>query len=827
MESSIKIWKDFVKRFNIKAVTEFYGATEGNANIANVDGTPGAIGFVSRIFPKVYPIAIIKVNQETGEPIRDSRGLCQLAQPNEPGVFIGKIQAHNPARQYLGYVDKAASEKKVVKDVFQFGDAAFISGDILTADEFGYLFFRDRTGDTFRWRGENVSTTEVEAAISRVAEHRDAVVYGVLVPNTEGRAGMCGIVDVDGTLDLEILARNLARDLPVYARPVFIRVMDSLDMTGTFKMKKTDLQKDSFDPKLAKKDKLYYLDLAAVCPTGLIASMDAILAALVALMALAAAMAAVLSTLSKAAIFVILAVAPCVYRYRRHIYVFIKTLPRDSKFLWRYANGMIRSKRWGRQDATVAQLFTQRALKNPDAPCFYVVGDRDWTFGEMAANSNKVARVMQEHLGLKRGDVVCVFMPNCGEYVWTWLGMAKLGAVSALINSNLRHKPLLHCIQVAKAKAVVFSDQLADAISEIREQLPSDLKLFQLYGECSPGVLDLAAEMEKHPPDYPEVTDKPRYKDTLLYIYTSGTTGMPKAAVLPNSKYLLVVVATVHMLGLKKSDRMYNPLPLYHTAGGLVGTGAALVDGIPSVLRAKFSASNYWADCIKYDCTVAQYIGEMCRYLLAQPARDTDTQHRVRIMVGNGMRSAIWQQIVDRFKVPQINEIYGATEGNANIINVDNTVGAVGFLPKLVPTCLHPIALVRADEQGGLVRGADGYCIRCKPIVLLTIVERDNIPQTEGRAGMACVADPSRALCLRRVAAELDDALPSYARPLFIRLINDIEITGTFKLKKLQYQKEGFDPEVIKDPLYFRSGPDFVPVTPQLYTDICTGKIKL
>ncbi|KAJ8726237.1 hypothetical protein PYW07_000935 [Mythimna separata] len=643
--------------------------------------------------------------------------------------------------------------------------------------------------------------------------------------------------------------------------------------------------------------------------------MDAILAALVALMALAAAMAAVLSTLSKAAIFVILAVAPCIYRYRRHIYVFIKTLPRDSKFLWRYANGMIRSKRWGRQDATVAQLFTQRALKNPDAPCFYVVGDRDWSFGEMAANSNKVARVMQEHLGLKRGDVVCVFMPNCGEYVWTWLGMAKVGAVSALINSNLRHKPLLHCIQVAKAKAVVFSNQLADAISEIREQLPEDLKLFQLYGECSPGVLDLGAEMERHPPEYPVVTDKPHYKDTLLYIYTSGTTGMPKAAVLPNSKYLLVVVATVHMLGLKSSDRMYNPLPLYHTAGGLVGTGAALIDGIPSVLRTKFSASNYWSDCIKYDCTVAQYIGEMCRYLLAQPARPTDSQHRVRIMVGNGMRSAIWQDMVDRFKVPQINEIYGATEGNANIINVDNTVGAVGFLPKLVPTCLHPIALVRADESGTLLRGADGYCIRCKPnepgmfIGLIAqgnasreyygYVDKDDsnkklvrdvfckgdaafvsgdilvsdelgylyfrdrtgdtykwkgenvataevenamspsvqqkpcvvygvsIPMTEGRAGMACVADPSRSLVLSRLARDLDDSLPSYARPLFLRLINDIEITGTFKLKKLQYQKEGFDPDVIKDPLYFRMGQDFVPITPQLYTDICTGKLKL
>ncbi|CAG5056666.1 unnamed protein product [Parnassius apollo] len=256
-----QIWTDFVKRFNIKHVVEFYGATEGNANIANTDGTPGAIGFVSRILPSIYPIAILKVDQETGEPIRDSRGLCQLAKPNEPGVFIGKISPNNPTREYLGYVDKSASEKKVVRDVFKFGDSAFISGDILVADEFGYLFFRDRTGDTFRWRGENVSTTEVEAAISRVADHRDAVVYGVLVPNTEGRAGMCGIVDASGTLDLEQLARDLARDLPAYARPVFIRVMTSVDMTGTFKMKKIDLQKEGFDPSLVKNDKLYYLDL--------------------------------------------------------------------------------------------------------------------------------------------------------------------------------------------------------------------------------------------------------------------------------------------------------------------------------------------------------------------------------------------------------------------------------------------------------------------------------------------------------------------------------------------------------------------------------------
>ncbi|XP_069360638.1 long-chain fatty acid transport protein 4-like [Maniola hyperantus] len=253
------IWNEFVKRFGIKRVSEFYGATEGNANIVNIDSKAGAIGFISRIIPAVYPIAIIKVDEDTGEPIRDKRGLCQLAKPNEPGVFIGKIKPNNPARAFLGYVDKEASDKKIVRDVLAHGDSAFISGDILVSDELGYLYFRDRTGDTFRWRGENVSTTEVEAAISRVADQRDAVVYGVEVPDIEGRAGMCGIVDADGTLDLDKLAKDIAKDLPKYARPVFIRVMRSMDMTATFKLRKVDLQKEGYDPNRVK-DKLYYFD---------------------------------------------------------------------------------------------------------------------------------------------------------------------------------------------------------------------------------------------------------------------------------------------------------------------------------------------------------------------------------------------------------------------------------------------------------------------------------------------------------------------------------------------------------------------------------------
>lgn len=164
----------------------------------------------------------------------------------------------NPSRAFLGYVDKDASSKKIVRDVFHKGDSAFLSGDLLVSDEYGNLYFKDRTGDTFRWKGENVSTSEVEAQVSNVAGYRDTVVYGVEIPNTEGRAGMAAILDVDQTLDLDELVTGLKTVLPTYARPQFIRLLSKVDMTGTFKLKKIDLQKEGFDP-TAINDSLYYL----------------------------------------------------------------------------------------------------------------------------------------------------------------------------------------------------------------------------------------------------------------------------------------------------------------------------------------------------------------------------------------------------------------------------------------------------------------------------------------------------------------------------------------------------------------------------------------
>lgn len=121
------------------------------------------------------------------------------------------------------------------------------------------MFFKDRTGDTFRWKGENCSTSEIEAQVSNEAGYRDTVVYGVEIPNVEGRAGMAAILDSENNIDLQLLGNNLRKALPAYALPQFIRLLVKVDMTGTCKLIKLDLQKEGYNPSLIT-DKLYYLN---------------------------------------------------------------------------------------------------------------------------------------------------------------------------------------------------------------------------------------------------------------------------------------------------------------------------------------------------------------------------------------------------------------------------------------------------------------------------------------------------------------------------------------------------------------------------------------
>uniref|UniRef100_A0A8C5UFU3 long-chain-fatty-acid--CoA ligase n=1 Tax=Malurus cyaneus samueli TaxID=2593467 RepID=A0A8C5UFU3_9PASS len=254
------LWVPFQRRFGVPQIGEFYGATECNCSVANLDGKVGACGFNSRILPNVYPVRLVKVDEDSLELLRDSRGLGILCGPGEPGLLVGRIEQRDPLRRFDGYVSAGATRAKIARDVLAKGDQVYLSGDVLVMDELGYLYFRDRGGDTFRWRGENVASTEVEAALSRLLEQTDVAVYGVEIPGVEGRAGMAAIADPEARLDPPSgLYQALSPLLPPFARPVFIRLLPHIDSTGTFKLQKWRLRAQGWDPR-ALPDRLFVLD---------------------------------------------------------------------------------------------------------------------------------------------------------------------------------------------------------------------------------------------------------------------------------------------------------------------------------------------------------------------------------------------------------------------------------------------------------------------------------------------------------------------------------------------------------------------------------------
>ena len=254
----LQLWTQFQKRFNIPQVFEFYGATESNTGMANVTNKPGSCGSIPLLLKSVYPIVLLKVDK-AGNYVRDSRGRIMQPAVGEPGEVVGKINQSDPFRRFDGYINKEATEKKIVRNVFKEGDAYFCSGDLMRMDEEGYLYFCDRTGDTFRWKGENVATTEVEGIISRVLEQREVVVFGVDVPGTEGKAGMACIVGDEGSVDVEGLAKKLFQTLPPYAVPVFIRLIMQAELTGTFKFQKIHLRDEGYNVEKVS-DPLFILD---------------------------------------------------------------------------------------------------------------------------------------------------------------------------------------------------------------------------------------------------------------------------------------------------------------------------------------------------------------------------------------------------------------------------------------------------------------------------------------------------------------------------------------------------------------------------------------
>ena len=243
------IWTEFQSRFAIPLILEFYAATESNVTLFNVEGKPGAVGRIPWFLAARFQTKILRFDVERQALIRNSLGRCEEAAPGEVGEAVGRIfhDPSKPAGRFEGYSNAADNEAKLLHDVFAEGDTWFRSGDLLRRDAQGYFYFIDRIGDTFRWKGENVSTTEVSEVLSVFAGIREANVYGVAVPGREGRAGMAAVV-CDEDLNLADLRSYLAAHLPDYARPLFLRIRGEIDATATFKQRKISLMKDGFDP---------------------------------------------------------------------------------------------------------------------------------------------------------------------------------------------------------------------------------------------------------------------------------------------------------------------------------------------------------------------------------------------------------------------------------------------------------------------------------------------------------------------------------------------------------------------------------------------------
>jgi fatty-acyl-CoA synthase len=537
---------------------------------------------------------------------------------------------------------------------------------------------------------------------------------------------------------------------------------------------------------------------------------------------------------------------------------------------------------------------------------------RKVTNAELEAAANRVARWASAQ-GIGRGDVVGLLMENRPEFVITWLGLAKLGAVTALLNTNLRGQPLAHSLAVADAKHLIVGAELGEALASAREHVTSWPTVWASGGSVA-GGRDLDTELaERSPaPIDREVRRGIKAADKLLYIYTSGTTGMPKAANITHLRACMMGGGAAGAQQLGPEDRVYVTLPLYHSAGGVMAAGSALMSGAVLVLARKFSARRFWSDCRENEVTSFQYIGELCRYLLHAPEHADETRHRVRVCIGNGLRPEIWEQFQERFGIPKIIEFYGATEGNVALMNLDGKVGAIGRLPRIVRGVMG-VALIRYDvAKDEHERGPKGFCIPCKPgevgeaIGRITAVSRFDgysspeatekkilrnvfktgdayfrtgdlmrmddedyfyfvdrigdtfrwkgenvstnevaevlsvcpgvkeanvygvtVPGQDGRAGMAAlVVEPGfdPAALAERAAREL----PAYARPVFVRLLPELEITGTFKHRKVELVKEGFDPAAISDPLYFLDGErGYVRLDPTLFGRIARGEQRV
>ncbi|GAB2642882.1 long-chain-acyl-CoA synthetase [Nocardia goodfellowii] len=550
-----------------------------------------------------------------------------------------------------------------------------------------------------------------------------------------------------------------------------------------------------------------------------------------------------------------------------------KALPRmafDAPSMLRGAKGMLVR---GDDKASVGRYFQRKAHRHPDRIFLRFEGEK-FTYRAANAEVNRYAHVLADR-GVSRGDVVGVLMTNRPETLFVALAVVKLGATVGLLNYNQRDEVLTHSFGLLDSVLDVIGEDCREAFDSLAEK-PSKV----LFGNELREAARTADDSD------PAVCEQVTARERAFLIFTSGTTGMPKASVMTHRRWTQSM-AGLGGLGVRLhgDDALYCCLPLYHNNALTVALSSVLANNATYVLGHKFSASGFWDEVIREEATAFIYIGELCRYLLNQPAKPTDRQHRVRLAVGNGLRPELWDEFKRRFGIDRIVEFYGASEAPVAFVNAFGVDRTAGFT-------VLPYAIVEYDDENGSVkRDANGRLRRVEPggvgLLLAKVTSRQpfdgytdadateskvvrdafkdgdawfdtgdlvrdqgwghiafvdrlgdtfrwkgenvattqvegalnkhdaieaavvfgvDLPGADGKAGMAAITLRDNAEFDGKALADLAyDQLPGYAVPLFIRVVSALEQTSTFKSRKVDLRKQGYQPDDDTD-LYVLSG---------------------
>ncbi|SDB25472.1 long-chain-acyl-CoA synthetase [Bauldia litoralis] len=596
---------------------------------------------------------------------------------------------------------------------------------------------------------------------------------------------------------------------------------------------------------------------------------------------------------------------------------FLDNLRKD----WVFAHGVFKALRRvtpmaRHRNRTFADAMEDLAERFGDRPAL-ISARETLSYADYNGRGNRYARWAMAN-GIEKGDVVCLLMPNRPEYAAVWLGIARAGGTTALLNTNLAGAALAHCINLVSPKHIIVAAELADSFDTAAPMVKAGPTVWG-HGAGVPGWPRIDDAIMDHGDEAIPAGDRPTLTldDRCLFIYTSGTTGLPKAANINHYRVHAAMLAYASVMEMTAQDRNYNCLPMYHTSGGILAIGCGLMVGGSSFIAERFSARQFWDDVVDNDCTRFQYIGELCRYLVTAPPHPKERMHKVRLVCGNGLRPDVWERFTHRFGITAIREFYAATEGNAIIFNWDSTPGAVGRIPRWART-LFPVTNIRFDfDHDRPVRDDDGLCIECdddetgemisrivvnplKPgqrfdgyadrsetekkilrdvfvagdmwfrtgdlmrrdrrgyfyfvdrigdtfrwkgenistaevaeaLSLCVGVDEANVygvevAHAEGRAGMAALA-VNDDFSLEAFRDHLHATLSSHARPPFVRFRQSIDATSTFKQRKIDLVREGFDPSQTHDPIYFDdpAAAQLVRIDAALHRRIHSGDIR-